>query len=301
MTAAEERSLERSQPVLKSRHLGVWCQAVLGEIQRSARLQHAVDLGEHLCRVGHGAHRPGAENMVHAAVGRRERSGVESRELDRHRTRGDAVSGDLPPGDRRIDNPDPGHRGRVVGEIQSGSEADLQHLAVEVGSNPGPDRPELGTAHREVDNAGEHPVGVPAHPPQSGTGARLLGRACYTWQVTIEGLQRQYREFVADRDWEQFHAPKNLVMALTGEVGELTEIFQWLTAEESQAIMADEGRAAQVRDELADVFAYLIRLADVLGVDLERAFIDKMIKNARKYPVETSAGSAAKYKDPSPP
>jgi dCTP diphosphatase len=106
--------------------------------------------------------------------------------------------------------------------------------------------------------------------------------------VTIATLQEQYREFIAERDWEQFHSPKNLVMALTGEVGELTEIFQWLTPAESGAVMADVVRAGQVRDELADVLAYLIRLADVLGVDLEQAFADKMIKNAVKYPAKES-------------
>jgi NTP pyrophosphatase (non-canonical NTP hydrolase) len=102
--------------------------------------------------------------------------------------------------------------------------------------------------------------------------------------VTIAALQAQYREFTAERDWDQFHTPKNLVMALTGEVGELTELFQWLTPPESAGIMSDPSLAAQVRDELADVFAYLIRLADVLGVDLEQAFTAKMIKNAVKYP-----------------
>ena len=105
---------------------------------------------------------------------------------------------------------------------------------------------------------------------------------------------------MAERDWEQFHSPKNLAMALTGEVGELTEIFQWLTPAESAAVMNDPVSAGQVRDELADVFAYLIRLADVLGVDLEQAFADKMVKNARKYPVETSRGSATKYTEPPP-
>src|SRR5215469_10332349 len=114
-------------------------------------------------------------------------------------------------------------------------------------------------------------------------------------------MQLQFRQFVAERDWEQFHNPKNLVMALAGEVGELTEIFQWLTQEESAAVMADEDRAGQVRDELADVFAYLIRLADVLEVDLERAFAEKMIKNARKYPAETARSSAAKYTELPPP
>jgi NTP pyrophosphatase (non-canonical NTP hydrolase) len=119
--------------------------------------------------------------------------------------------------------------------------------------------------------------------------------------VTIASLQQQFREFVAERDWEQFHSPKNLVMALVGETGELTEIFQWLTPAESADVMTDAVRAGQVRDELADVFAYLIRLADVLGVDLEQALTDKMIKNAAKYPVQTARSSAAKYTSLPPP
>jgi NTP pyrophosphatase (non-canonical NTP hydrolase) len=102
--------------------------------------------------------------------------------------------------------------------------------------------------------------------------------------MPIADLQRQLREFAAERDWEQFHSPKNLVMALVGEVGELTELFQWLTPEESARIMADSGAAGMVRDELADVLAYLLRLSDVLGVDLEEALAAKIIKNAAKYP-----------------
>jgi NTP pyrophosphatase (non-canonical NTP hydrolase) len=115
------------------------------------------------------------------------------------------------------------------------------------------------------------------------------------WVVTISTLQAQYRQFVAERDWEQFHNPKNLVMALSGEVGELTELFQWLTPAESAEVMSGQQLAVQVRDELADVFAYLIRLADVLGVDLERAFTEKMVKNAAKYPAAAARGSAARY------
>ncbi|HET9896558.1 MAG TPA: nucleotide pyrophosphohydrolase [Streptosporangiaceae bacterium] len=116
--------------------------------------------------------------------------------------------------------------------------------------------------------------------------------------MSISSLQRRYREFVAERDWDQFHNPKNLVMALAGEAGELTEIFQWLTPAQSSEVMGDDVRAGQVRDELADVFAYLIRLADVLGVDLELAFTEKMAKNARRYPVSTAKGSTAKYAGP---
>jgi len=113
--------------------------------------------------------------------------------------------------------------------------------------------------------------------------------------VTIEDLQRVIREFAAERDWGQFHNPKNLVMALTNEAGELTEIFQWLTPEQSAAVLSDPDRATHVRDELADVLAYLLQLADVLGIDLAAAFTDKMAKNAVKYPVGAARGRAAKY------
>lgn len=120
---------------------------------------------------------------------------------------------------------------------------------------------------------------------------------CYTRPVTIDDLRQQIRQFAAERDWEQFHAPKNLVMALVGEVGELTEIFQWLTAEESARVMSDPAQATHVREEIADVLAYLLRLADVLDVDIAEAFSEKMIKNAAKYPVEQARGSAAKYSE----
>ena len=115
--------------------------------------------------------------------------------------------------------------------------------------------------------------------------------------MTIADLQGQLRGFVAERDWEQFHSPKNLVMALTAEAGELTEIFQWLTPDQSMDVMSDPAVAAHVADELADVLAYLLRLADVLQVDLAEALRSKIMKNAVKYPVELSRGSAAKYSD----
>src|SRR5215470_1383971 len=103
--------------------------------------------------------------------------------------------------------------------------------------------------------------------------------------MPIADLQRQLRDFAAERDWEPFHSPKNLVMALTGEVGELTEIFQWLTPDESAGLMVNAAKAVRVREEMADVFAYLLRLSDVLGVDSEAALADKIVKNALKYPV----------------
>jgi NTP pyrophosphatase (non-canonical NTP hydrolase) len=115
--------------------------------------------------------------------------------------------------------------------------------------------------------------------------------------VSLKSLQHQLRDFAVARDWEQFHSPKNLVMALGGEVGELTEIFQWLTADESADIMKKAASAQNVRDEMADVLAYLLRLADVLDVDLEAALADKIVKNAAKYPVETARSVATKYND----
>lgn len=111
--------------------------------------------------------------------------------------------------------------------------------------------------------------------------------------MTIASLQRALGDFAAERDWGQFHNPKNLVMALVGEVGELTEIFQWLTPEQSAMIMSDEEQADAVRAEIADVFAYLLRLADVLGVDLEAALKAKIVKNAVKYPAPGASGGQA--------
>ena len=115
--------------------------------------------------------------------------------------------------------------------------------------------------------------------------------------MTIASLSGLLRQFAAERDWEQFHTPKNLVMALTGEVGELTELFQWLTPAESADIMADDEMAVRVREEIADVLAYLLRLADVLAIDLDSALTDKIAKNAAKYPVDTSRSVATKYTD----
>ncbi|MGH9039574.1 MAG: nucleotide pyrophosphohydrolase [Acidimicrobiia bacterium] len=110
----------------------------------------------------------------------------------------------------------------------------------------------------------------------------------------LSALQVRIRQFADERDWGQFHTPKNLSMALAGEVGELIEHFQWLTPEESAEVMADPARAGAIGDELADVLIYLVRLADVLGVDLLAAADRKLAENAERYPVEEARGSAAK-------
>jgi NTP pyrophosphatase (non-canonical NTP hydrolase) len=110
---------------------------------------------------------------------------------------------------------------------------------------------------------------------------------------TLEHLRVALREFAAERDWEVFHTPKNLAMALAGEAGEVVEHFQWLTAEQSAAL-DEEGREA-VALELADVLLYLVRLADVLGVDLGAAARRKMAINAQRYPADKARGRADKY------
>src|SRR5829696_8951618 len=112
--------------------------------------------------------------------------------------------------------------------------------------------------------------------------------------MTISDLQESLRHFAKARDWEQFHNPKNLVMALSGEVGELTALFQWETADGSTQIMAGP-KSNQVRLELADIMIYLVRLADVLGVDLLKAAAEKIALNEERYPVDRSRGSALKY------
>jgi NTP pyrophosphatase (non-canonical NTP hydrolase) len=109
----------------------------------------------------------------------------------------------------------------------------------------------------------------------------------------LRALQQRLAAFAAARDWEQFHSPKNLAMALSVEAAELVEEFQWLTEAESKALDAE--RLERVRLELADVFIYLLRLADRLDVDLLRAADDKMAHNERKYPADRVRGDARKY------
>ena len=113
--------------------------------------------------------------------------------------------------------------------------------------------------------------------------------------VNVSGLAAALEAFATERDWGQFHSPKNLVMALTGEVGELAEVFQWMTEEASKGAATDPRTAQSVKDELADVLLYLVRLSSVLGVDLDAAVRDKLVSNSLKYPVETARGSSKKY------
>lgn len=113
--------------------------------------------------------------------------------------------------------------------------------------------------------------------------------------VDTDRLATVLEIFATERDWHQFHSPKNLVMALSGEVGELTEIFQWMTEDASRTAGNDPTTADKVREELADVLLYLVRLADVLGVDLNDAATRKLQLNAAKYPADKARGSSKKY------
>lgn len=102
--------------------------------------------------------------------------------------------------------------------------------------------------------------------------------------INVDNLFETLQRFADERDWEQFHTPRNLILALTGEVGELAEIFQWLTDEQAAALRHDEARYTHFKEEVADVLLYLMRLAMVMKVDVNQAVTDKIAKNARKYP-----------------
>ena len=108
--------------------------------------------------------------------------------------------------------------------------------------------------------------------------------------MDINTIQEKLSKFASDRDWEQFHSPKNLAMALSVEVSELVEIFQWLTPEQSSNL--NNKQMAATQEEVADIAIYLLRLCDVLGINLTNVVEDKIKLNTEKYPVEVSKGNA---------
>ncbi len=111
--------------------------------------------------------------------------------------------------------------------------------------------------------------------------------------LDVDDLQQRLRDFADARDWERFHSPKNLAMAVASEAGELVDVFQWLTEEESRHLSSDDRRHAA--EEVADVLIYLLRLGDKLGIDLQSAVVEKIEVNERKYPVSLAKGNAVKY------
>ncbi len=110
---------------------------------------------------------------------------------------------------------------------------------------------------------------------------------------TISELQAELKTFALDRDWETYHTPKNLTLALTGEVGELCELVQWKSDQE--ILKSNEGIKKDLAAELADIQMYLARLADILDIDLMQACQEKLQHNAEKYPVDKAKGNAKKY------
>jgi NTP pyrophosphatase (non-canonical NTP hydrolase) len=117
--------------------------------------------------------------------------------------------------------------------------------------------------------------------------------------ATLAQLQDRVRGFVRERHWEQFHTPKNLAMALAIEAAELMEHFQWLTPEASIAVADDAEKRAAAGEELADVFCYVLALAEELKLDLATTFFAKMLKNEQKYPADEFRGRYG-AEDPTP-
>jgi NTP pyrophosphatase (non-canonical NTP hydrolase) len=113
--------------------------------------------------------------------------------------------------------------------------------------------------------------------------------------IPAEKIYQDIENFISERDWDQFHSVKNLAMALSVECSELVEIVQWLKEEDTNQIKNDPEKIGKVRDELADIFFYLLRLAAKTDTDLGEAILQKLEKNKKKYPVEKSRGSVKKY------
>jgi NTP pyrophosphatase (non-canonical NTP hydrolase) len=118
-----------------------------------------------------------------------------------------------------------------------------------------------------------------------------------TQLVNTTGLAQALEAFATERDWAQFHSPKNLVMALTGEVGELNELFQWLTEQQTKDLANNPERKRRVAEELADVLFYLVRAASVMDIDLNEAAVHKLALNEQKYPADKVRGSNKKYSE----
>ena len=111
----------------------------------------------------------------------------------------------------------------------------------------------------------------------------------------LQLLKEKIRQFADERDWEQFHSPKNLAMALIVEAAELVEHFQWLTEEQSCSLSAE--KLSEIETELADILIYLVRIADKLGIDLNQAALKKLQNNAEKYPADKVRGLSKKYSE----
>ena len=113
--------------------------------------------------------------------------------------------------------------------------------------------------------------------------------------ITIERLKDKINKFIIDRDWGKYHSPKNLAMSLAIEAAELMEKFQWLTTEESHQYTKNKKKLKAIEEEIADIAIYVIDFCNLFNIDLSKAIIDKLKKNAKKYPVSLAKGKAHKY------
>uniref|UniRef100_UPI003AAA6C02 glutamyl-tRNA(Gln) amidotransferase subunit B, mitochondrial n=1 Tax=Centroberyx gerrardi TaxID=166262 RepID=UPI003AAA6C02 len=146
---------------------------------------------------------------------------------------------------------------------------------------------------------GSHPVVAAAngetHSKQNGAGAAAAGRFTFSTEPTIEDIRRLQAEFTDERDWNQFHQPRNLLLAMVGEVGEVSELFQW-RGEVAEGLPGwTDSEREQLAQELSDVLIYLVELAEKCHVDLPQAVLRKMALNRLKYPASKVHGSAKKY------
>jgi len=113
--------------------------------------------------------------------------------------------------------------------------------------------------------------------------------------TTVAELRERVLAFVRERDWEQFHAPKNLSMALAAETGELMEHFLWMSPEQSRTVVQDAAKRHKIEEEIADVVIYALEFANMTGIDVAAAIERKLVVNAKKYPVEKAKGRSDKY------
>ncbi|XP_068666258.1 uncharacterized protein [Aristolochia californica] len=123
----------------------------------------------------------------------------------------------------------------------------------------------------------------------------MMGDSAAAESVTLEDLKKKMAEFARERDWDQFHSPRNLLLALVGEVGELSEIFQWKGEVPKGLPDWKEEEKEHLGEELSDVLLYLVRMSDICGIDLGKAALRKVELNAIKYPVKLCKGSSKKY------
>lgn len=117
----------------------------------------------------------------------------------------------------------------------------------------------------------------------------------YAREMSLDDMVSRISKFAIERDWDQFHSVRNLILALVGEVGELAEIMQWVPDEKTDEFFDDAKNRLRFEEELADVLIYLLRLASIRNIDLEGALSRKLKNNEEKYPVAKSRGSAKKY------